>query len=113
MTLLQFTKQHTMPKELGSNPNLRNKNVVVIIRPFCSPDPNGPKYEQYCRQKLMQHIPFRRQEELLGEHLTYAAAYEAFLQSGSVPPSLQEDIHRLEQSRTEARDDAEVLLLVR
>ena len=109
MTLLQFTQQYTMPKELGANPNHRSKNVVVIARPFCSPDPNGPKYEQYCQQKLMQHVPFRRQEELLGEHETYTSAYQSFLQSASVPLSLEDDIYRLEQSRaTAGDDDAEV-----
>jgi len=105
MTLLQYVQQFTMPQELGSSPKHRNKSVVVIARPFCLPDPSGPKYEQYCMQKLMQHISFRRQEELLGEHQTFAGAYESFLQSGSVPPLLEEDIYRLEQSRAAARDD--------
>ena len=70
---------------------------MVIVRPYFSPDPSGPKYEEYCRQKLMLHIPFRREEELLGDSDTYAAAYAIFLQSGNVPPSLEEDIHQLEQ----------------
>jgi len=53
----------------------------------------------------MQHISFHRQEELLGEHQTFTGAYESFLQSGSVPPSLEEDIYHLEHSRAAARDD--------
>ena len=97
MTLLSFVQQHSMPKELGSEPNRRRKNIVVIVRPYCSPDPSGPKYEQYCQQKLMLHVPFRHQVELLAGCETYTAAYATFLQSGSVPPSLEEDIHRLEQ----------------
>lgn len=100
MILLQFTQQHTMPKEL---PTPRRKNVVVIARPFCSPDPNGPKYEQYCRQKLMLHVPFRHQEELLGDHDTYAAAYATFLHSGSVPPSLEEISKLSRQPKTTVR----------
>lgn len=108
MPLLQFTQQHIMPKELGSTPNLRSKKVVVITRPYCSPDPSGPKYEQYCQQKLMQHVLFRRQEELLGEHGTYAAAYASFLQSGSIPSSLEDDIHRLEQCPPTPEDNSEV-----
>ena len=52
ITLLHFVRQYSMPKELGSEPSRRRKNVVVIVRPYCSPDPNSPKYEQYCRQKL-------------------------------------------------------------
>jgi len=67
------------------------------VRPFCSPDFNGAKYEQYCKQKLMLHKPFRRQEELLAGSDTYATAYAIFLQSENVPPSLEDDIHRLEQ----------------
>ena len=97
MTLLHFIQHYTMPKELGSNPSPRRKSVVVIIRPYCPPDPNGPKYEQYCQQKLMQHVAFRRQEDLLGEHETYAAAYATFLHSGSVLPSLEDDIYQLDQ----------------
>ena len=44
----------------------------------------------------------------MGEHNTYAAAYETFLQSASVPSSLEEDIYQLEQSRAAAREDTEV-----
>ena len=49
MTLLSFAEQYTMPKSLGAEPSRRRKRVVVIPRPYCYPDPNGPKYEQYCR----------------------------------------------------------------
>ena len=86
--------------------------MVVIIRPYCSPDPRGPKYEQYCKQKLMLHVPFRHQSELLGNHTTFAAAYSTFLQSGSIPSSLEDDIHRLQElSQTSENDDTEVSLL--
>jgi len=106
MTLLNFVQQYTIPKDLGSNPSCRRKKVVVIVRPFCSPDPNGPKYEQYCKQKLMLHKPFRQQEELLADSDTYATAYSIFLQSENVPPSLEDDIHRLEQqSQLPSEDD--------
>ena len=50
MTLLHYVQQFTMPKQLGSNPSRRRKAVVVIVRPYFSPDPSGPKYEEYCRQ---------------------------------------------------------------
>ena len=64
-----------MPKELPAIPNRRRKDVVVTIRPYYSPDPNGPYYEQYCRQRLMLHVDFRQMSDLLGENDTYAAAY--------------------------------------
>ena len=72
---------------------------MVIVRPYISPDPSGPKYEQYCRHKLMLllHIPFRLQDQLLGDSNTSSAAYATVLQSGNIPPSLEDDIHRLEQ----------------
>ena len=109
MTLLDFTRRYTMPKELGSDPNARRKAVVVIVRPFCSPDPSGPKYEQYCRQKLMLHVAFRQQNELLGQADTYAAAYAVFLRCGSVPSTLEDDIFRLDQlNQQTTSDDAEV-----
>ena len=97
ITLLEFAQQFTMPKELGAEPNRRSKNVVVIACPYCSPDPAGPKYEQYCRQSLMQHKPFCQLSELLAQHETYAEAYTEFLQTGNIPPTLQEDIFRLQQ----------------
>lgn len=85
---------------------------MVIVRPHCPPDPNGPKYEQYCRHKLMQHVPFRRQEDLMGaQHDTYAAAYAAFLQSGSVPPSLEDDISRLDQMNQHNTDEEDEVCL--
>lgn len=114
MTLLQFTQQHTMPKELGSTLIMRSKSVVVIVRPYCPPDPgSGPKYEQYCRQKLMLHVPFRRQEELQGEHSTYAAAFAAFLHSGSIPSSLEDDIYCLDQlAQATAEERNEVMCVV-
>ena len=58
ITLLDITCQYTMPKELGAEPSRRSKRVIVIARPYCSPDPSGPNYEQYCCQSLMQHKPF-------------------------------------------------------
>ena len=95
MTLLHYVQQFTMPKQLGSNLSRRRKTVMVIVCPYFSPDPSSPKYEEYCRQKLMLHIPFHREEELLGDSDSYAAAYAIFLQSGNVPPSLKGDIHQL------------------
>ena len=53
MTLLHYVQQFTLPKQLGSNPSRRRK-AVVIVHPYFSPDSNGPKYEEYCRQKLIR-----------------------------------------------------------
>ena len=109
ITLLRFVQDYTMPQESGSEPSKGRKKVVVIVRPYCPPDPESPKYEQYCKQKLMLHVPFRHQSELLGNHNTHTAAYAAFLQSDGIPPSLEDDIHRLQQSSQErSEDDSEV-----
>ena len=105
ITLLEFARQYTMPKTLGAVPTRRNKQVIVIPCPYCSPDPTGPKYEQYCQQSLMQHKPFRQLSDLLGESETYAAVYTVFLQSGSVPPLLHDDIHHLEQATQQPTED--------
>ena len=104
MTLLHFAQNYSMPKELGSEPK-RHKTKVVIIRPYCSPDPSGPKYEQYCQYKLMQHKPFRHVQELKGTCQTFAAAYNFFLQSGNIPPSLEDDIFGLEQHQRQTTED--------
>ena len=115
ITLLHFVQQYSIPKELSSEPSRRRKNVVVIVRPYCSPEPSSPKYEQYCRQKLMLHKPFRQQEELLAGSDTFEAAYASFLQSGNVPPSLEDDIYRLEQqqqSQQPTEDNTEVRMVI-
>ena len=57
ITLLQYVQKYRVPKKAGELPVCRTKEVVVIPRPYCNPDPNGPNYEQYCRQKLMLHTP--------------------------------------------------------
>ena len=100
-----------MPKALGSEPTCRSRRVVVIPRPYCSPDPTDPKYEQYCRQSLMQHKCFRRMDDLLAGSESYIEAYAAFLQSGHIPPCLEDDVCRLLQhtsQNAEESSDAEV-----
>ena len=106
LTLMQFVERYRIPKKVGEPLILRQKDVVVIPRPYCSPEPTGPKYEQYCRRKLTMHQPFRKLEELLGTSDTHSRAYAQFLQSGAaVPPSLAEDIHRMEMAERENVDD--------
>ena len=53
----------------------------------------------------MLYRSFRRLDELLGSADTHSAAYSVFLQSGAVPPSLADDIQRLEAAGREARRD--------
>ena len=104
LSLLEFVQKFRMPKCIGVAPIQRKKEIVVIVIPYCSPDPQGPKYEQYCRQKLMLHQPFRHLNELLGDSETHSESYTAFLQSSTVPPSLADDIRRLEAEERENRD---------
>ena len=103
LSILQFVQKYRMPKTVGEALIPRRKEVVVIPRPYVSPDPEGPKYEQYCKQKLMMHLPFRQLEDLLGECDTYAAAYTLYLLSGNAPPSLADDIHCLKTVERERR----------
>ena len=59
----------------------------------------------------MLHVPFRHQSELLSNHTTFATAYAEFLQSGSIPQSLEDDIHRLQElSQRSDDEDTEVSL---
>ena len=44
LTILQFVERYRIPKIIGDNLVHRKKEVVVIVRPYCSPDPEGPKY---------------------------------------------------------------------
>ena len=97
MTLLEFARRYTMPKKVGMEPSRGTKRIVVIPRPYCSPDPTGLKYEQYCRQSLMRHKYFRQLNNLLDGSDSYVDAYAAFLQSSLVPPCLEDDLHKLQQ----------------
>lgn len=83
-----------MPKDLGAQPNRRNKKVIVITRPYISPDPAGPKYEQYCQHSLMKHKSFREVTDLLAGH--------------NIHPSLEEDIFRLQQHQQQKTANNEV-----
>lgn len=107
ITLLHFVQHYSMPKELGNEPAARKKMVVVIVRPHCSADPNGPQYEQYCKQKLMLHRPFRDYQQLRARFDTFAETYADYLQSGSIPQSLEDDIHRLQHQQQQNQGDSE------
>ena len=65
ITLLEFARQYTMPKTPRSKLSRRSKCVVIIPRPYCSPDPAGPKYKQYYHPSLMQHKSVRVIDDLL------------------------------------------------
>ena len=108
MTIMKYAQQYTMPKELGAEPNKRAKQVIVITRPYISPDPAGPKYDQYCQQSLMKHKSFRKVIDLLAGHETYVEAYSYFLHAGNIPHSLEEDILRLQQHH-QSTDTDEIL----
>ena len=90
--------------ELGSAPKQR-KLMVVSVRPHYSHDPHGPKYEQYYQQKLMLHVPFRHIDQLKGTFETFSDAYLIFLQSGNIPPTLEDDIRRLRKHQVEQEDE--------
>ena len=105
ITLLEFARSYFMPKELSGIPNHRRKDVVVTVRPYYPLDPDGPFYEQYCRQRLMLHVAFRQMSDLLGENDTYAEAYVQMLQSTNMPTSLEEDVRRLEQIGSQSISD--------
>ena len=111
MTLLEFARQYSMPKALRADPTPRTRCIVVIPQPYISPDPAGKKYEQYCRQSLMQHKPFHHIEDLFSGHTTYIDAHAAFLQSGHIPSCLEDDMFHLLQflhSNDEDSEEAEV-----
>ena len=103
MTLLHFSQNYSMPKQLGSTPK-HQKMKIVSVRPYCTPDPRGPKYEQYCQQKLMLYVPFRLVDTLKGTCESFAEAYAIFLQADNVPQSLEEDIRRLREQQEEDND---------
>ena len=87
-------------------PTRRSRHNVVILRPYFSPDPAGPKYEQYCHQSLMQHRCFRQMDNLLAGSESYIDACAAFLQSGIIPPRLEDDVYRLRQHTSQDAEES-------
>lgn len=108
LPLLGFVERYKIPKKKGDPLIPRKKEVVVIPRPYCSSDPNGPFYEQYCKQNLMLHRPFRQLNELLAGYDHHVDAYAAFLTSGKAPKSLVDDIQQLETAMRDKCDNDEV-----
>ena len=89
--------------------------IIAHLRPYCSPDPNGPKYEQYCQQKLMLHVPFRHIDQLKGTSEKFSDAYLIFLQSANLPSSLENDIrtsseHQYEEEGTNTNEVLNIIL---
>ena len=112
MTLLTFARSYVYNAEpLSAEPTHRRKFVIVSVRPYCSPDPNGPNYEQYCKQKLMLHVKFRQLSDLLMGNITFTETYHQFLLKADVPSSLEEDVRRLEGEQPVKTDDEEALFL--
>ena len=107
MTLLHFVQHYSMPKNVGEEPVARKKMGVVRVQPDCSPDTSGPQYEQYCQQKLMLHRPFQDYQQLKAGCDTYAEAFAGYLQSGSIPPSVEDDLDRLQQQQQQQQDPGE------
>ena len=101
LSLLEFVEQYKIPKKKGVAFVPRKKEVLVIPRPYCSPDLDGPQYEQYCRQKLMLYQPFRQLEDLLADCQSNEDAYAAYLISEKAPISLADDIQQLEMAQKE------------
>ena len=97
-----------MPNRQNDEPSARRKTVVVIVRPHCSSDPSCPQYEQYCQQKLMLHRPFREYQQLKADFDTFAEAFADFLQSDTIPQSLDDDIRRLQQQQQQAQEEEPV-----
>ena len=85
MTLFHFAQHYTVPHQ-GREPKPRNKKVVVIVRPYMSPEPDSPHYEQYCRQKLLLHRPFRDEQQLLDGYDSFTESYASYSRTGDVPP---------------------------
>ena len=98
MTLLHFVQHYSIPKSVGEEPEVRKKMVVVRVR---------PQYEQYCQQKLMLHRPFREYRQLKAGCDTFAEAFAGYLQSGSIPPSLEDDLYLLQQQQQQQQDPGE------
>ena len=76
-SLLQFTRSYKVDKNKIQSVKKRNKDVVVLIMPYLHPDPESEHYQDYCKYKLMLHVPFRSVNELKMDFDSWSEAYEA------------------------------------
>ena len=53
----------------------------------------------------MQNQYFRKVTNLLSGHQTYVEAYAAFLHTGNIPLSLEDDVYRLHQQAQPQSDE--------
>ena len=95
MSLLHFTQNYSMPTTHRSEVVRKCKSVVVIVKPHLSSDTDGPQYEQYCKQQLMLHKPFRQISSLIAGFDTFIEAYTAYTRSNEIPSSLENDIQQI------------------
>ena len=83
--------------------------MVVIPHPYCSPDPDGPHYEKYCRQKLMLHKPFHQLDNLVEGCDTFKDEFGKILRLSSVSASLDDDLHRLKMAQTDDSSNTDTM----
>jgi len=88
-----------MPLELGNTPKLQ-KMKVVSVQPYCSSDPNSPKFEQYCKQKL---IPLWSIDQLKGACHTQLQKRTPFFSVSQCSPF--KDIARLNSQQVKQEDE--------
>jgi hypothetical protein len=104
LSLYRFNSEYDVRT---SKKRLSNK-VIVSVMPKFSSDPNGDDYEEYCKQQLILHKPFRRAVGgLKGNAESWAEAYATALEDGSLrPPEL---LHRpaAPEDEDEANSDTE------
>ena len=81
--------------------------MIGIYHSYCSPDPNGLQYEQYCHINLMLHMLFRQLQHLLAGISTFTTAYAHFFCSGAVPSSLEDGIQHLKQQSIQSNEDSD------
>ena len=55
----------------------------------------------------MLHRPFREYQQLKAGCDTFAEAFAGYLQSGGIPPSLEDDLYRLQQQQQLQQDPSE------
>ena len=63
--------------------------------------------EQYYKQKLMLHKPFRQEHELMDTQDTFAKAYEMYLMPENIPQSIQDDQRLLNHNTTDDTSDGQ------
>ena len=93
-------------KEGSQSLGTKRNNVVVIVCPHISPDPDGLNYEQIVSKSWFCK-PIREEIQLLRGHNTLTEAYAEYMNTGNAPLGWHSPIRHTVQGSNEENENSD------